>query len=83
MVIPVRNTNYLMKSGPVTCKEIAETTVAHAVLVEVLEYVQHGWLKNVVNTEVKRFWKCQDQLSVQQDCLLYGDRIILEKCLWA
>ena len=62
---------------PVTYKEISHATRVDPVLSRVLEFVRSGWPKHVEDLRLKPFFHRRYELSVEQDCLLWGLRVVI------
>ena len=67
----------LIDSLPITHKEISHATRVDPVLSKVLEFVRHGWPQHVEDLRLKPFFNRRFELSVEQDCLLWGLRVII------
>ena len=65
---------------PVNSKQIAEETSKCSVLKEITKFLRHGWPEKVSN-ELKPYFLRQNELSLQPDCILWGNRIIIPKTL--
>ena len=62
--------------SPVTVKDIATWTRRDPVLSKVLQYVLQGWPVSTAEDNLKPFLVKRDELSVLQDCLVWGSRVI-------
>ena len=67
----------LIDSLPITHKEISHATRVDPVLSKVLEFVRHGWPQHVEDLRLKPFFNRRFELSVEQDCLVWGLRVII------
>ena len=67
----------LIDSLPITHKEIAHATRVDPVLSRVLEFVKQGWPQHVEDLRLQPFFNRRFELSVEQDCLLWGLRVII------
>ena len=65
---------------PLTFQDIKLATKPDAALSTVLDYVKTGWLKEVPNN-VQPYVQCQTELSVDNDCLIWGKRVVIPKLL--
>ena len=61
---------------PITHKEISHATRVDPVLSRVLEFVKSGWPQHVEDLRLKPFFHLRYELSIEQDCLLWGIRVI-------
>lgn len=66
---------------PVTSQEIAAATGKDPVLSRVLEFTQRGWPNTVDDDRLKPFFSRRHELSVEQDVLIWGLRVIIPGCL--
>ena len=62
---------------PITYKEISHATRVDPVLSRVLEFVRSGWPKHVEDLRLKPFFHRRYELSIEQDCLLWGLRVVI------
>ena len=67
----------LIHSLPITHKEITHATRVDPVLSKVLEYVNRGWPKHVEDLRLRPYFNRRFELSVEQDCLLWGLRVVI------
>ena len=61
---------------PITNKEISYATRVDTVLSRTLEFVKQGWPQHVEDLRLQLFFNRQFESSVEQDCLLWGLRVI-------
>ena len=66
----------LVHSLAITHKEIRYTTRVDPVLSSALEFVKQGWPQHVEDLRLQPFFNRRLELSVEQDCLLWGPRVI-------
>ena len=66
----------LVHSLPITHKEIRDATQVDTVLSRALEFVKQGRPQHVEDLRLQPFFNRQFELSVEQDCLLWGLRVI-------
>ena len=66
----------LVHSLAITHKEIRYTTRVDPVLSSALEFVKQGWAQHVEDLRLQPFFNRRLKLSVEQDCLLWGPRVI-------
>ena len=65
---------------PVIFQNIKLATKCDATLSRVLDYVKMGWAKEVPNN-VQPYVQCKTKLSVENNCLLWGTRVVIRKSL--
>lgn len=66
----------------ITSLDVARSTEKDVVLAKVKGYVLHGW-KEVTDPELAVYIRKKDELSVDQNCLLWGARVIMPQKLRA
>ncbi|XP_048578018.1 uncharacterized protein K02A2.6-like [Nematostella vectensis] len=62
---------------PVTARDIAMETRKDSVLSKVLHYVKSGWPQQTQEEELRPYFNRRLELSVEQDCVLWGLRVII------
>ena len=67
----------LVHSLPITHKEISYATRVDTVLSRAPEFVKQGWSQHVEDLHLQPFFNRRFELSVEQDCLLWGLRVII------
>ena len=65
---------------PLTFKDIKLATKHDATLSKVLDLVRTGWMEKVPD-DVQPYVRCQAELSIENDCLLWGTRVVIPKSL--
>jgi len=65
-----------LDTSPASAKQITTWTRYDPILSKVLNYVLHGWPKQVP-AEFKPYHNCSRELSVEENCLLWGNRVII------
>ena len=63
--------------SPVCATDIKKETSHFPILSHVLQFVLNGWPVLYNSTNLKSFWSRQLELSVQQGCLLWGNRVVV------
>ncbi len=58
----------------------AQDSCRDPTLSQVLHYTRHGW-PSAVTTELKPFWTRQAELTLEEDCVLWGMRVIIPQKL--
>ena len=66
---------------PVTAKDIAEETQKDKLLSQFLKFVQSGWLIHVRNPFFRLYSHRHIELSVANECLFWGLRVIIPTTL--
>ena len=66
----------LVHSLAITHKEIRYAIRVDPVLSSALEFVKQGWAQHVEDLRLQPFFNRRLKLSVEQDCLLWGPRVI-------
>lgn len=65
-----------ISSLPVNATQVAQSTRTDIVLSRVLQYVRTGW-PTEVDGELKAYFSRKLELTVEQDCLLWGCRVVV------
>ena len=65
-----------LEGTPVTAKQIQLWTSRDVILAKVLNHVLYGWPEATQEDSLKPFFN-QEELSVQDGCLLWGSRVIV------
>jgi len=65
-----------LANTPVSTKQINNWTRHDPVLSKVMHYVLYGWPKQVP-TELKPFQNCSTEFSVEENCVLWGNCIVI------
>ncbi|XP_058024066.1 uncharacterized protein K02A2.6-like [Ahaetulla prasina] len=69
-----------LDSGPVTSKEVARASYKDITLRTVMGWVQRGW-PAAPGERFREYVKKRGELSVQGECLLWGDRVVIPEKL--
>ena len=69
-----------MESLPVTCQQVQTATRNDPLLSKILLFTKQGW-PTQVQDEFKPFFSRRQELSVEDECLLWGIRVIIPKKL--
>lgn len=67
----------LLDSFPVTFTEIAKSTVKDPILSKVLEFTRNGWPTSLPDTQLASYCARQAEITISQECLVWGNRIIV------
>ena len=68
---------------PVTAKEVARATLKDTLLAGVLQRVKHGQWGNTPSPLYDPFYRRRSELSCQDNCVLWGQRVIVPTSLQA
>ena len=68
----------MLQSAPITAAQIARWTRTDAVLSKVLRCIKEGWPEQV-DEALKPYWQRRLELSVMDDCILWGNRVLIPK----
>uniref|UniRef100_A0A3Q2EGN4 Gypsy retrotransposon integrase-like protein 1 n=1 Tax=Cyprinodon variegatus TaxID=28743 RepID=A0A3Q2EGN4_CYPVA len=77
---PIYRVSYLDEL-PITAREIAKETEKDSVLKVVKQLVLTGWPKHVQDEWLKPYFQRRFELTVEDDCLLWGLRVVVPKKL--
>ena len=67
----------LLNSTPVSVNEIRTGTRRDPIQSQVITFVQQGWLNHNSDEALKPYFTRKDELSVQDACLLWGNRVVV------
>ena len=62
---------------PITSKPIAQSTSKDPLLSRVYEYSASGWPSYVNGTELQPYWVRKDEISIDDNCLLWGRSVVI------
>ena len=65
-----------IESIPVTSSQLRRATYRDILLSKVLKYTKRGW-PTEVKEPLRPFWNRQDELTIEDDCLLWGGRVVI------
>ena len=68
--------NYI-DSGPVTWKQISQASRNDSIIGKVINFVQSYWPQNVTDPELLPYFNRRKELSIDQNCLLWGARVVV------
>ena len=70
--------NYAINDLPITCRDIARATQGDKVLSTVLQFLRNGWPdQSCLPEELLPFLYHRNELSAEQDCLLWEMRVVI------
>lgn len=58
-------------------ESIAAETNSDLVLKCVMQHTLNGWSESCMDDKLKPFWLKRDEISIEQQCLMWGDRVII------
>ena len=61
---------------PVTATQLKTATNRDTILSKVLRYNKHGWPTEVPDT-LRPYWYRRSELSIEDDCILWGTRVVV------
>jgi hypothetical protein len=66
---------------PVSADEVSKATRKNAILARALEFTAYGWPENCDDPQLKPYFQRRYELTIEQDCLLWGRRVIIPDTL--
>ena len=66
-----------LQSSLMTATHIKKETAKDPLLSRILQFVQTNWPSSCSNEEAKPYWQRRIEISVQDECLLWGNRVIV------
>ncbi|XP_053605087.1 uncharacterized protein K02A2.6-like [Plodia interpunctella] len=69
------------KDFPFQPEDIAKATKLDATLLQVIYYIQRGWPAKEGRSDLHPYWLKRAELSVQEDCILLGCRVVIPESL--
>ncbi len=66
-----------LEGMPVTSREVGRATQKDPVLSRVLEFTRSGWPAEVDDLRLKTYFNRRYELTVEQDCLMWGLRVLI------
>jgi transposase InsO family protein len=67
---------------PIKATTVCKETRRDKILCRVMDYTQNGW-PDIIDNDFKPYYSRRTELSVEQGCLLWGNRIIIPESLRA
>ena len=61
---------------PITSGQLKQATRQDAILSKVLMYTKQGWLAQITDS-LKPFWHRRHELTLEDDCIMWGTRVIV------
>ena len=65
------------KNFPITAKDIGKATLLDPVLSRVFDLVMTGWPEKCEEENLKPYYTRRHELSCEQNCVLWGSRVII------
>ena len=65
------------KDFPITAKDIGKATSLDPVLTKVFDFVMTGWPESCEEENLKPYYTRRHELSSEQNCVLWGSRVII------
>ena len=62
---------------PVDSSDLQKAISKDPVLTKVYDYVLHGWPNHPSDQFIKPYFRCRNELSVENRCLLWGLRVVI------
>ncbi|XP_054259349.1 uncharacterized protein K02A2.6-like [Macrosteles quadrilineatus] len=66
--------------NPITAKDIARLTDTDPVLTKVRDFIWHGW-RDSKDSELVAYFRRRDEFSVENQCVLWGSRVVVPEKL--
>lgn len=66
---------------PIDIEHIASATKRDRILSRVSHYILGGWPIRVTDSEIRPYWLRRSELSLHEDCLLFGNRVVVPSSL--
>lgn len=71
---------YIINEFKINTTYVVEVLSKDKTLYKVYNYVLQGWPRKVEN-DIEYYFKLKDSLSTQDDCLFFGDKIVIPEVL--
>lgn len=76
--------NFVVEGNlPIRLCDLREETRKDAILSKVTHFVLHGWPNKVCDLHIRPYFLCRTQLSVENDCLMRGHKVVVPEKLRA
>ncbi|XP_063374893.1 uncharacterized protein K02A2.6-like [Cydia amplana] len=62
---------------PITFNTLREECIRDLTLRQVIKYVQDGWPRKISDSDIRPYFLCRNQLSVENGCLMRGHKIVI------
>ena len=67
----------LLETSPIRAEQVKNWTKRTPILARVLKYIKQGWPSKCPDGEFQPYFQRRDELSVQDDCILWGNRVVV------
>ena len=67
----------LLETTPIRAGQVKNWTKRTPILARVLKFIKQGWLSKCPDGEFQPYFQRRDELSVQDDCILWGNRVVV------
>ena len=67
----------LLETTPITADQVKDWTRRSPVLARILKFIKQGWPSKCSEAELQPYFQRRDELSVQDDCILWGNRVVV------
>lgn len=64
-------------TSPITSLDITKQTTLDKVSVKVLEFTKRGWPNYIKDDQLKTYFNKRNELVIENECLLWGNRIVI------
>ena len=72
-----------LESLPVSVDQVRKATRSDPILSRVLEYALTGWPTEVTSEAIKPYFNKRNEITVEENCLLWGMRVVIPRPLQA
>lgn len=80
IVEPVYNIE-LLPSLPLTVSDISRVSHRDKLITKVMQYTLQGWPNHIEDIALKPFFNIRSYLSLEQNCLMFGQRVVIPSLL--
>ena len=67
----------LLETTPITADQVKDWTRRSPVLARILKFIKQEWPSKCSEVELQPYFQRRDELSVQDDCILWGNRVVV------
>ena len=68
-----------MRDSPVNTDHIRTWTRRDTTLSQIVQFVRQGWPTHLGNDSLQPYWQKRNELSLQEECLLWGNRVVIPR----
>ena len=69
-----------IQSLPVTSTQLRQASITDRILSKVMTFTRRGWPDNVTEP-LRPYWRRRHELTIEDDCLLWGSRVVVPQKL--